>query len=109
MLRAEHITAIDLTDVKSADGLNHSKFAESPEVVRSIGQSLASGQTFTEKSGLGATLAQSATGAAATVGSAAGLAVSAPLAIVDGRTRDEMGERFDAVGANLSSTLHGDY
>jgi esterase/lipase superfamily enzyme len=109
MLRDEHITAIDLTNVQSADRMNHSKFTESPEVVRLIGQSLASGQTFTEKSGLGATLAQSATGAAATVGSAAGLAVSAPLAIVDGRTRDEMGERFDAVGANLSSTLHGDY
>jgi esterase/lipase superfamily enzyme len=109
MFRDERITAIDLTDIKTADSLGHSKFAESPEVVRAIGARLAGGQSFSEKAGIGSALAQTATGAAATVGSAAGLAISAPLAIVDGRTRDELGERFDAVGGNLNSTLHGDY
>jgi esterase/lipase superfamily enzyme len=109
LFRNERITAIDLTDIKTADSLNHAKFAESPEVVRAIGARLAGGQSFSEKAGIGSTLAQTATGAAATVGSAAGLALSAPLAIVDGRTRDELGERFDAVGGNLSSTINGDY
>jgi esterase/lipase superfamily enzyme len=109
MLRSERITAIDLTGLRTPDGLNHSKFAESPEVVRAIGAQLASGQSFSERPGLGGVLAQTAAGAGATVGSAAGLALSAPFAIVDGRTRDEMGDRLEDVGGNLSSTVSGTY
>ena len=109
MFRADRITPIDLTALKTPDSLNHSKFTESPEVVRMIGTQLASGQSFSEKPGIGGVLAQTAAGAGATVGSAAGLVISAPLAVVDGRTRDEMGERLNSVGDNLSSTVSGGY
>jgi esterase/lipase superfamily enzyme len=109
LFKQERITAIDLTQIASPDSLGHTKFAESPEVVRAIGARLAGGQTFTEAPGLGGVLANTASGAAATVGSAAGLAISAPLAIVDGRARDELGDRFKQVGGHLGSTLGGGY
>ncbi|PPQ36360.1 Esterase/lipase superfamily enzyme [Rhodoblastus acidophilus] len=108
MFRAERITPIDLTDIQTPDSLGHTKFAESPEVVRAIGARLASGQTFAEKPGLGGVLAQTASGAVSTVGSAAGLAISAPLSIVDGHA-DELGDRFNQVGGNLRSTVGGSY
>ena len=109
MFRQERITPIDLTEIKTPDSLGHSKFAESPEVVRAIGARLAGGQSFSEAPGLGGVLANTASGAAATVGSAAGLAISAPLAIVDGRARDELGDRFKDVGDQLESTARGNY
>ncbi|MBB4196450.1 esterase [Rhodoblastus sphagnicola] len=109
LFHQERITPIDLTDIKTPDSLGHAKFAESPEVVRAIGARLAGGQSFSEQAGLGGVLANTASGAVATVGSAAGLAISAPFSIIDGRTRDELGDRFDQVGGNLGSTLGGTY
>jgi esterase/lipase superfamily enzyme len=44
---AGDITVIDLSAYKSGDGLNHDKFAESPEIVQLIGQRLINGQTMT--------------------------------------------------------------
>jgi len=105
LFQKERITPIDLTAIRTPDSIGHTKFAESPEVVRAIGVRLAGGQSFSEKAGIGGVLANTASGAAATVGSAAGLAISAPLAIVDGRARDELGERFEQVGGNLGSTV----
>jgi esterase/lipase superfamily enzyme len=67
MFQAERITPIDLTDIKTPDSLGHTKFAESPEVVRAIGARLAGGQSFAERPGLGGVLANTASGAAATV------------------------------------------
>jgi esterase/lipase superfamily enzyme len=43
-LAANGVEVIDLTDVKSGDRSGHGKFAQSPEVVRSIGSRLATGQ-----------------------------------------------------------------
>jgi esterase/lipase superfamily enzyme len=45
-LAAEHVNVFDLTDIKSTDAANHSKFVQSPELVRLIGNRLASGQTL---------------------------------------------------------------
>lgn len=53
------VEVIDLTDVSSADRLGHGKFAQSPEVVRSIGLRLATGQRLAGESndvGEGATI-----------------------------------------------------
>ena len=106
LFREARINVIDLTGVKSDDRLGHSTFAESPEVVRSIGLRIAQGQDFNDgKAGLGEKLAQVTTGAASTVGTAAGLAVSAPLAIVDGRTRDSLGDQFEDMGSQARTTL----
>ena len=102
---AERINVIDLTDVTTDDSLNHSKFAESPKVVEMIGRRLASGENFNDKGGLGEKVVQATAGAASTVGSAAGLAISAPLAIVDPNTRESLGSQFDNLGQNVRSTV----
>jgi esterase/lipase superfamily enzyme len=46
-LAAAEITVIDLTKLKVGEGSNHGKFAESPEIVRLIGQRLVEGQEVT--------------------------------------------------------------
>ncbi|MDE2578224.1 MAG: alpha/beta hydrolase [Hyphomicrobiales bacterium] len=100
------VTTIDLSDVKSGDPLNHSKFAESPEIVRLIGARLAAGQTLTEsRSGIGERVGVAAVGVASTVGQGVGVAVSAPLAIVDPQTRETLGERTMGVGESLGQSL----
>jgi esterase/lipase superfamily enzyme len=53
-LAAEHVNVFDLTDIKSADSLGHNKFVNSPELVRIVGESLASGQTLSDdREGIG--------------------------------------------------------
>ncbi len=47
-LAAEHVNVFDLTDIKSSDAANHSKFVQSPELVRLVGNRLASGQTLSD-------------------------------------------------------------
>jgi esterase/lipase superfamily enzyme len=83
------ITILNLSKLKTDDPLNHSKFAESPEVVRIIGRELAEGQTLTDsRVGVGDRIIQVTAGAAAAVGTAAGLAVSArSLSSTHGRAR----------------------
>ena len=101
----DRIAAFDLTDAKSADPLNHGKFAESPAVVRLIGQKLATGQKLSDsKASMGEKLGQIATGVASTVGKAAGVAVSAPVAIIDGRTRETLGDQIDDLQTSASET-----
>ena len=47
-LAAEHVNVFDLTDIKSADAANHSKFVNSPELVQIVGKRLATGQTLSD-------------------------------------------------------------
>ena len=83
------ITVIDLTKIKAGDNLHHSKFAESPEIVQLIGSRLSDGQTLTDsRVGFGDHVVTATAGAAQTVGAAAGLVFSAPVAIVDPNTRE---------------------
>jgi esterase/lipase superfamily enzyme len=100
------ITILNLSKLKTGDPLNHSKFAESPEVVRIIGRELAEGQTLTDsRVGVGDRIIQVTAGAAAAVGTAAGLAVSAPVAVVDPRTRENFKGHVDSLGQAVSGTL----
>lgn len=102
MLEEAHVHVVDLTSVKSDDGLNHDKFTES-EVVKAIGARLAAGQTLTDQNvSLGDRLGAVAMGASTTVGKAAALAVSAPLAVVDPQTRDSLGD----TAAHLTPTAN---
>ncbi len=97
-LEANHINVIDLTAMRSGDALNHGKFAQSPEVVQFIGAQLASGQALDgDRAGLGDHLGLVITGAAATVGHAASVVVAAPIAVVDPKTRDNLGDRLEAL------------
>jgi esterase/lipase superfamily enzyme len=47
-LAAEHVNVFDLTDIKSTDAANHNKFVQSPELVRLVGDRLASGQPLSD-------------------------------------------------------------
>ncbi|RWQ15770.1 alpha/beta hydrolase [Mesorhizobium sp.] len=85
-LQEAGITVIDLTNIKTDDRLNHSKFAESPEIVSLLGTQLASGQILTDsRVGLGDGLGMVIAGTVGTVGKVAAKTVSAPIAIVEGR------------------------
>jgi esterase/lipase superfamily enzyme len=105
-LARDRILAVDLTEVESKDPLRHSTFAQSPEIVRLIGGRLAAGQALSDgKAGLGDRLGLAVSGAVDTVGQAATLAVSAPLAVVDPRTRETMGERLEQFGVRAAQTV----
>ena len=99
------ISVIDLTKLKSGDSLNHGKFAESAEVVKLIGQRLISGQTITDSDvGLGEAVGAVALGVSTAVGNAASVAVSAPIAVFDPRTRRNYGEQVNRLGRSLENT-----
>lgn len=111
MLEKQGITVLDLTALKSGDRLNHGKFAESPEVVRLIGNRLIDGQTVTDSEvGLGERLGAVALGTAQTVGSAASIVVSTPIAVFDPVTRknyDDQWRRFGNSVENATVTAIG--
>ena len=99
------VTVVDLTKLRAGDALHHGKFAENPEVVRLIGKRLAEGQAVSgSRIGLGDRIIQLTAGTAAAVGTAAGLAVSAPVAILDQQTRESLGEHAESLGRSLSDT-----
>jgi esterase/lipase superfamily enzyme len=102
------IQVIDLTKLDTGDPTHHAKFAESPEIVRSIGARLAEGQTMTDsRVGLGEQIVQATTGLTATVGTAAGLVLAAPVAVVDPATRENYGSHVGQLGAALPGTGSG--
>lgn len=105
-LERADVTVLDLTKLRAGDPLNHGKFAESPEVVQLIGKRLAEGQTVTDsRVGLGDRIIQVTAGAATAVGTAAGLAVSAPVAVIDPQTRQTLGEHVEDLGQSVSGAI----
>lgn len=101
-MEAHEITVIDLTKVKAGDGLHHSKFAESPQVVQLIGARISEGQTLTDsRMGLGDHLIAGTTGAAAAAGNAAGLILAAPVAAVDPNTRDNYAHHVSGMAGHI--------
>jgi esterase/lipase superfamily enzyme len=100
------ITVLDLTALKGGDKLNHGKFAESPEVVRLLGNRLIAGQTVTDSDiGLGERVGAVALGTAQTVGSAASVAVSTPIMIFDPRTRENYDDQLRRLGRSVENTV----
>lgn len=90
------IRVLDLTRLEGQDSLGHNKFADSPEVVRLIGERLIEGQTITDQRvGLGDGMGLVAMGTASTVGDVASLAVRAPIAVFDPVSRNSL--RFPKV------------
>jgi esterase/lipase superfamily enzyme len=116
-LESAGITVFDLSELKVSDGLNHSKFAESPEVVRLLGQRLIDGQEVTNTDvSLGTELGASTMTLSNTIGSVAGAAITAPIAILDPQSRDALNAQTRRIGRgigaagltpNLSGTLPG--
>lgn len=104
-LAVNEISVIDLTKIKAGDNLHHTKFAESPEIVQLIGTRLSSGQALTDsRLGLGDHIVAATAGAAQTVGTAAGLVVSAPAAIVDQNTRQNYAQHVEMLVGPSSGT-----
>jgi esterase/lipase superfamily enzyme len=96
MLEKDQLSVINMTHMPSHDFFNHGKYAEDPRVVELIGRRLAAGQVLTDRRvGLGARIMQVTSGAAGTVGHAAGLAISAPVAVVDPETRNHFGDQIN--------------
>ncbi|THF50684.1 alpha/beta hydrolase [Allorhizobium terrae] len=105
-LEAAGVTVIDLTKLKTGDQLNHGKFAESPQVVRLIGDRLLSGQTVTDSNvGFGEALGAVAIGTSSTIGQVASSAISAPIMIFDARTRRNYNDQIKQVGNSAGSTF----
>ncbi|CAD5288923.1 Esterase/lipase superfamily enzyme [Bosea sp. 62] len=101
----DKITVLNLTKLRTGDKLNHGKFAESPEVVKLIGTRLVDGQPITDsRIGLGDRLIEVTGSAAAAVGTAAGIVVSAPVAVIDSQARRNLGDRFEHLGNNIQDT-----
>ena len=104
-LARDDIAVLNLTDLKSADPLNHTKFASS-DVVALIGRRLADGQPISDaRVGIGDRVIQTATGAAATLATGAALAVNAPVAVLDPQTRETYGEHLSNFGQGFGDTL----
>ncbi|WP_081964110.1 alpha/beta hydrolase [Hoeflea sp. BAL378] len=102
------ITVLDLSALQVGDRLNHSKFADSPEVVKLLGQRLIDGQAVTDQDlGLGAELGATALSVSNTVGSAAGMAISAPIAILDPKARDTFDAQARRLGQGLGDSIDG--
>lgn len=102
---AENLVVVDLTKVKSDDSIAHGKFAQN-SIVQAIGARIASGQALGDGgASLGEKLGQVASGAASTVGSAAGVIVSAPVAVFDPRSRETFGSQFRQFGESATGLL----
>ena len=109
LLENSGITVIDMSKLRTGDRLNHSKFAESPDVVKLIGQRLIEGQPLTDsRAGIGDHVSALAIGATKFVGSAAGVIISTPIAVVDPATRENLNSQIEgmtgAVGAPSAAT-----
>jgi len=102
-LAQEKIDVVNLTTFRSSDEFNHGKFAENPKAVEIIGRSLAGGQTLTDsRVGLGEQIMATTAGAANSIGHAASLVVTAPVAIVDPLTREHYGDQVDAFSRSVT-------
>jgi esterase/lipase superfamily enzyme len=85
-----------MTNLPSHDEFNHGKFAEDPRVFELIGRRLASGQTLTDsRVSFGEKIIEATRSAASSVGHAAGIVISAPIAVVDPETRDHYSDQID--------------
>lgn len=89
--------------MKTNDGLNHGKFAESPEIVQLIGQRLMTGQPLTDLNvSLGEGVAAVVGGAVKTVGTVAETAASAPITMLQKPTvRETQNTKAQDIGESL--------
>ncbi len=95
--RRANIVAVDLTRVASDDPLGHATFAQSPEIVRSLGTRLAAGQSVGQEGSLGEGIGLVVGGAARSLGAVATAAVSIPAAAVDPASRRNLEDSVRAI------------
>ena len=87
-IEAKGVEVVDLTGQRSISPLRHGKFAENPEVVRYLGAQLINGEASPDpQANFGERLGGISMGVAQGVSGAAGLAIGAPIAILDPNMR----------------------
>lgn len=92
------VEVIDLTNVDSVDLTRHSKFADNPDVVRFLGGQLINGGSPSEAEGrVGERLGGAAMGLAQGVAGATGLALGAPIAVVDPKVRRAYSNQLEQI------------
>jgi len=92
------VQLIDLTGLESGDLTRHSKFAAHPDVVRFLGTQLINGDASRDgQAGVGERLGGAAMGLAQGVTGTAGLALGAPIAIVDPKMRRSYANQLEQV------------
>lgn len=74
------ITVVDISAIRAGDRINHDTYASSPDIVRLIGDRLIEGQVITDSDVSGTSTAVE------TLGSAAGLLITAPIRVFDAAT-----------------------
>lgn len=74
------ITVVDISAIRAGDRINHDTYASSPDIVRLIGDRLIEGQVITDSDVTGTATAVE------TIGSAAGLLITAPIRVFDAAT-----------------------
>jgi esterase/lipase superfamily enzyme len=103
-LKRRGIIAINTTTFRSLDPLLHSPFTN-PELLAIIGRTLDPDQTLTPNASIGERLTRATAGLTASVGQAAGLVVTAPLAIIDPDTREQVGDQTDALTQSVQDAV----
>ncbi|MCO5063884.1 MAG: alpha/beta hydrolase [Rhizobiaceae bacterium] len=100
------IVIISLSGLRVGDSLNHSKFAESPEVVRLIGTRLVAGQVIDDSDpSLGERIGIAAMGVGSAVGGATGAVITAPIVVLDPNSRRTYNEQVNQVGSAAASVM----
>jgi esterase/lipase superfamily enzyme len=100
------IAVVDLSSIQAGDSLNHTKFAESADVVQAIGSRLIAGDRVTDsRLSLAETIGATAIGTAQGVGSAIGATVSIPGAVVDPRAREQLEEQLRDTGRSIGGSV----
>jgi hypothetical protein len=104
LLEREGITVLDLSALRGGDRLNHSKFAQSPEVVRLLGERLIAGQTVTDQDiGLGEQLGAPPSASPTRSAPPQALPSRCRLPVIDPATRDSLDDQADRFGQHLGN------
>ncbi|MVA24401.1 alpha/beta hydrolase [Agrobacterium vitis] len=90
------ITAIDTSSVDSHDPLGHTAFADSPEIIRNLGKSIAGQSMEGGQTTLGDRVGLVAIGTANLAGSAARTVVTAPMAVISNDARQSLKQEFSS-------------
>lgn len=86
-LGSEGIAVVDLTDTPAGSWTRHAKFAENPDVVRFLGAQMVNGSADESGGGFGERLQSLSVGVTQGIGGAAGMVLTAPIAIVNPKAR----------------------
>ncbi len=106
MFARRGIDVVDLSGIQAGDGLNHTKFAEIPDVVQAIGRRLIAGdQVSDSRLSLAEAIGATAIGTAQGVGSAIGATAAVPAAVVSEDGRRQLRERVEEAGSSLGGSL----